>query len=104
MIDLSKQKIMNSQKLTLTHKQKQIIQEYCYLAALNTLSEEQSEQMSKILEIAIGDEVIDFLIGEADHFIGHKFNIIDETECKNYQANLLEYLLLDKLERDKITS
>lgn len=95
---------MNSQKIPLTRKQKQILQEYCYLATLKTLSEEESEQMSKILEIAIGDEVIDFLIGEADHFIGHKFNIIDETECKNHQANLREYLLLDEPERDKITS
>lgn len=104
MIDLSKIKLMNSQKLTLTHEQKQIIQEYCYLAALKTLSEEQSEQMSKILEIAISDEVIDFLIGEADHFIGHKFNIIDETECKNHQANLKERIVLEKPEADKITS
>ncbi|MGD1910949.1 MAG: hypothetical protein ACFB2X_08870 [Rivularia sp. (in: cyanobacteria)] len=103
MIDLLNLNVMNSQKIPLTREQKQIIQEYCYLATLKSLSEEQSEQMSEILEIAIADEVIDFLIAEADHFIGHKFNIIDDNECKNCQANLREYLLF-KQEPDKITS
>ncbi|MEA5595739.1 hypothetical protein [Rivularia sp. UHCC 0363] len=93
---------MSSQKIPLTRDQKQIIQEYCYLAGLKSLSEEQSEQMTEILVLAMEDKVIDFLITEADHFIGHKFNMIDEEECKNYQANLREYLLLDELEVDKI--
>ncbi|MEO0686338.1 MAG: hypothetical protein AAFY76_15195 [Cyanobacteria bacterium J06649_11] len=104
MIDLPKLKLMNSQKINLTREQRQTIQEYCYLAALKSLSEQQQERMEEILKIASEDEVINFLIAEADHFIGHKLDIIDETECKNYQAALREYLLLDASVPDKIPS
>lgn len=40
MIDKLNLNVMNSQKIPLTRKQKQILQEYCYLATLKTLSEE----------------------------------------------------------------
>lgn len=128
MIDLPKLKLMNSQTIPLTCSQKQIIQEYCYLAALKSLSEEHQERMEEILKIAESDEIINFIIAEIDHFIGHKldiidetecknfqaalqerfighkFHMIDETECKNFQAALQEYLLTDKLVFDKIIS
>ncbi|NJO65248.1 MAG: hypothetical protein HC836_46245 [Richelia sp. RM2_1_2] len=62
MIDLSESNFANNSKMPLTCEQKKIVQEYYFLATLKSLSEEQSQRMAVILEFAIEDNVIDFLL------------------------------------------
>lgn len=95
MTNLSLSNAIKNPELPLTHEQKKIIQEYCCLASLNTLSETEVQRIADILEIAQTDPRINFWITEADHFIGHKLNIINENEHKNLQARLREYLVID---------
>lgn len=83
-------------QLTLTDEQKSIIQEYCFLVALNSLSEQEARRLGEILEIAKTDPKIHFWTTEADHFMGHKLNLINETECRNFQAKLREYMVTDQ--------
>ncbi|MCC5640791.1 hypothetical protein LC593_34180 [Nostoc sp. CHAB 5844] len=82
-------------ELQLTQKQKNIIREYCCLASLSRLSEQEAQRIADILEIAKIDQVIDFFMTEADHYVGHKLNLINENENKNLQARLREYLVTD---------
>ncbi|QSJ16400.1 hypothetical protein JYQ62_32510 [Nostoc sp. UHCC 0702] len=82
-------------ELPLTHEQKNIIQEYCCLASLSSLSESEAQRIADILEIAQLDQIIDFFMTEADYYIGHNLNLIDENERKNIQAKLKEYLVID---------
>ncbi len=91
-------------ELSLTHEQMNIILEYLYLARLNSLSEKQTQRISDILEIAQQDSKIDFWLTEADQFIGHKLNLINEHEYKNLQAKLREYLVTDCKNLSQITS
>ncbi|MEA5507001.1 hypothetical protein VB735_28685 [Halotia wernerae UHCC 0503] len=95
MINVSFSNGIKNPELSLTDEQKKIIIEYCCLASLNTLSEEQVQQIAYILEIAQLDPIINFWITEADHFIAHNLNIIDEEEHKNLQAILREHLVTD---------
>ncbi|MEA5567501.1 hypothetical protein [Anabaena sp. UHCC 0399] len=82
-------------ELSLTHEQMILIIEYLYLARLNSLSEQQTQRISDILEIAQQDPKIDFWLTEADQFIGQQLNLINEYEYKNLQAKLREYLVTD---------
>jgi hypothetical protein len=98
MTEFHKEKLTNSIDLPLSLETRSIVQEYCYLATLNNLSEQQQERMVEILKVAEADSILDFWINEADHFIGHKLDLIDENSCKNQQARLREYLVTDYME------
>ncbi len=91
---LSKE-ISNQELPPLTHEQKNIIREYCSLTSLSSLSEEQAQRISDILEIAKFDQIIYFWMTEADYVISQNLNLINENEHKNFQARLREYLVTD---------
>lgn len=71
--------------------------EYCLLAIRPTLSEKEADRMTKILESAQSDKILDFLINEADHFLAHHLDLINESFIKNEQTKLevklREYLI-----------
>ncbi|MFB2838458.1 peptidoglycan-binding domain-containing protein [Floridanema evergladense] len=71
--------------------------EYCRLASRSTLSEPEADRMAEILELALSDSFLDFLINEADHFLAHHLDLIDKSFIKNEQAKLevklLEFLI-----------
>uniref|UniRef100_UPI001177B1C7 hypothetical protein n=1 Tax=Calothrix rhizosoleniae TaxID=888997 RepID=UPI001177B1C7 len=85
--------------IPLTPEQKEIVNEYCQIAVLKNLTEKQAQRMQEILTIAQSDPTIDFFITEADHFIGHWLNIIDENQFKDQQAILSEYLETDYIDK-----
>lgn len=91
-------------ELPLTHEQKKILRDYFCLASLNSLSEEEAQQIADILEIAKIDQIINFWMTEADYLIGYKLNLINENEYKNFQARLREYLVTDSGVLKQITS
>ncbi|WP_373530227.1 hypothetical protein [Nostoc sp.] len=95
MVNFSFSKEIKNPELPLTHEQKNIIREYCSLASLSSLSEAEAQRIADILEIAQIDQILDFWMTEADHYIGHKFNLVNETEDKNLQARLREHLVTD---------
>ncbi len=94
--------LINSMVIPLTPEQKEIINEYYQIAALKNFTEEQAQRMQEILIIAQSDAIIDFFITEADHFIGHWLNIIDENQLKDQQAILSEYLETDYMDKYRI--
>jgi hypothetical protein len=98
MIEFHKKKPINSIDLPLSPEIRSIVREYCHLATLNNLSEQEQERMVEILKVAEVDSILDFWINEADHFIGHKLDLICENSCKNQQARLREYLVTDYME------
>lgn len=67
---------------------------YCRLASRATLSEEEADRIAEILQLAQSDSLLDFLINEADHFLAHHLDLIDESFIKNDQAKLREFLII----------
>lgn len=79
----------------LSPERMEIVREYCKLRLLPDLSEEQANRIAEILELADTDRIVDFLITEADHSLGHYLGLLDEASrhsYKNQQALLREYL------------
>ncbi len=75
----------------------EIVREYARLSALSTLSDVEAERLAEILELALDDDVLDFLINEAEIFLAHEQNLLDEDSIhyyKDQQAKLSEYLPL----------
>lgn len=95
MVNFSFSNRIQETELQLTQEQNNLILEYCCLASLSHLSEEEAQRIADILEIAKSDQILDFWMTEADHYIGHKFNLVNETEDKNLQARLREHLVTD---------
>jgi succinate dehydrogenase flavin-adding protein (antitoxin of CptAB toxin-antitoxin module) len=72
-----------------------IILDYYCLARLKTLSESQANRLAAILEKACDDHLLNFLLNEFDHLLGHELGYLEESDrqvYKNQQALLREYL------------
>lgn len=72
-----------------------IVREYCKLASRRRLSEPETERLTQILKLAESDSHLDFWLNEADHFLAHELNLINDESiytCENQQARLREYL------------
>jgi hypothetical protein len=72
-----------------------IILDYYCLAKLETLSEPQADRLAAILEQACDDHILNFLLNEFDHLLGHDLGYLEESDrqaYKNQQALLREYL------------
>lgn len=73
-----------------------VLLEYCFLAALPTLSEEQADYLDLILAQAETDEILNFLLIEFDRISLEKLNLFDEHHISKYddqQAYLREHLV-----------
>lgn len=73
-----------------------IVLEYCYLASLATLSEEQADYLDRILAEAETDEFLNFLLIEFDCIIAQKLNLLAAEHIHQYanqQAFLREHLV-----------
>jgi hypothetical protein len=73
----------------------EIVREYTRLSALSTLSDVEAERLAEILGLALDDDVFEFLINEAEIFLAHDQNLLDEDSIhyyKDQQAKLSEYL------------
>lgn len=103
MVNFSFSNRLKGPDFQLTQEQKNIIREYCCLASLSSLSEQEAQRIAEILEIAKVDQIIDFLMTEADHYVGHKLNLVNEKEDKNLQARLREHLVTDSGNLKQIT-
>lgn len=75
-----------------------LVQEYCELAILPELSDEQSDRMAAILELAIYDDALDCCIEDIDRFIASEIGLLDEgspicrEELKNKLMNFVNRL------------
>jgi hypothetical protein len=71
---------------------KDIVREYAKYAVLPSLSEIQVERMNQILELAQKDSILDFWIGEVDHFLDHELGLWDPEYDRDQQSKLGEFL------------
>jgi hypothetical protein len=84
------------QKYRIIDKQRiKIAKEYANLATRSELSEGEADCMGKILELAVSDKVLSFLISEIDNSIGEELHLLDDENIdnlKNKQARLMEFI------------
>jgi hypothetical protein len=65
-----------------------VIQEYYRLVCQPTLSEKEADRLREILEQAQQDLMLDFLIDEFDHILGHELGLIHEKFIQEQQDRL----------------
>jgi hypothetical protein len=65
-----------------------VIQEYYRLVCQPTLSEREADRLQEILEQAQQDLMLDFLIDEFDHILGHELGLIHEKFIQEQQDRL----------------
>ncbi|NEQ97254.1 MAG: peptidoglycan-binding protein [Cyanothece sp. SIO2G6] len=85
----------NEDLLSATRKHTELVKDYVRLASQPTLSDDDIEEMDRILEIAESDSTLSFLIGEADYLVGQRmglFNPDDPDAFADEQAWLREHL------------
>jgi hypothetical protein len=71
---------------------KDIVREYAKYALRPSLSDPDAERMSQILDLAQKDNILDFWIGEVDHFLDHELGFWDPEYDRDQQAKLGEFL------------
>lgn len=85
--------LISISKLFLEHGK--ILQEYCQLASLKELSEQDVKRLEEILILAKLNPELTFLLNEADHFMAHDLGLLNDSNRKTYkdqQSKLREYL------------
>lgn len=65
-----------------------VLQEYYKLGCQKTLSKTDEDRLQEILEEAQKDPLLDFLIDEVDHVLGHELGLIDEKFIQQQQQKL----------------
>lgn len=65
-----------------------LLQEYYKLECQQTLSEEDADRIEEILDEAQQDPLLDFLIDEVDHVLGHELRLINEKFIQEQQDRL----------------
>ncbi|MGQ4647026.1 peptidoglycan-binding domain-containing protein [Lyngbya aestuarii] len=80
-------------------KYKEVIQEYCTLASLSTLTESEADRIEEILLKAQSEPWLDFLIDEADHILAHKLGLMDKQAIKSQQNKLSQLIDRNCLEQ-----
>ncbi|MBD2078446.1 peptidoglycan-binding domain-containing protein [Leptolyngbya sp. FACHB-17] len=71
-----------------SQKRLAVLQEYYKLECQRTLSDPEIDRVQEILEQAQKDPLLDFLIDEIDHILGHEFGLIDEQFIQQQQQKL----------------
>ncbi|MGB7441946.1 MAG: peptidoglycan-binding domain-containing protein [Coleofasciculaceae cyanobacterium] len=71
---------------------KDLLKEYCTLASQPTLQESGANRLEEILQQAQSEPVLDFLIDEADHILGHELGLIKEEFIQHQQQELKKCL------------
>jgi|GEM_PF-1316071 len=74
-----------------------LVEKYCKLVSKPQFSEQDSDQLQKLLDIAIENSRLDFWIHEADHFMDHELGLTNGTtifpvETENLRLELLKRL------------
>lgn len=72
-----------------------LIKEYVTLARLPELNDFQAKRFGEILEIATVDNVVDFLVCEVEHILGHELELLNMDAIEDTQALLRERLGTD---------
>ncbi|MBW4440687.1 MAG: peptidoglycan-binding protein [Plectolyngbya sp. WJT66-NPBG17] len=65
-----------------------VLNEYYRLECQPTLTETEADRVQAILEDAQKDPMLDFLIDEVDHILGHELGLIDEKFIQQQQEKL----------------
>jgi len=68
---------------------------YAQLAALPNRSEEENDNIEKILDAANDNQLLSFWTIEIDHILAHSLGLLDEDDRESYQdqqALLMEYV------------
>ncbi|MBD1848279.1 hypothetical protein H6F89_34015 [Cyanobacteria bacterium FACHB-63] len=65
-----------------------VLKEYYKLGCLSTLTEAEEDRLQEILEEAQKDSMLDALIDEVDHILGHELGLIDEKFVQQQQGKL----------------
>jgi hypothetical protein len=71
-----------------------ITREYLQLRATSPLSDAQADRLEEVLEQATNDPLLNLLIGEMEHILGHQYNILTFewlSELENLQSRLQEH-------------
>ena len=82
-------------------KYKELLGDYCTLAAKCALTDAEADSMNLILLQAETDAFLSFLIDEADHFLAHELGLIDKTFIHQQQQKFAEHL---KTKQDALTA
>ena len=69
-------------------KRKDLINEYCYLTSVSTLTESQADRIEQILSQAQSDRLLEFFLDEADHIVAHQLNLIRPKVIEKQQDKL----------------
>ena len=69
-----------------------ILSEYFTLSILEKLTEQQADRIVEILQKAETDNLLSFLIDEADHVIGHMLGLIDVKKTHTEQDKLRQMI------------
>lgn len=69
-------------------KYQAVLEEYYKLECRRTLTKTEEIRVQKILKEAQSDPVLDFLIDEVDHILGHELGLIDEKFIQQQQKKL----------------
>jgi hypothetical protein len=65
-----------------------LILNYCTLAMQPTLSEADETKMSEILAQSLADPILSFWLDEADYWVGHHLNLLQDDALKQQQGKL----------------
>ncbi len=69
-----------------------LILNYCTLALQPELSEADEAAMGEILAQAVEDPLLSFWLDEADHWLGHQLQLLQEDTLKHQQGKLRRQL------------
>ena len=86
------QKMTKKTKELLTPSIEAVVFDYLKLAHRPELSEQEQERLGEILELTLSDNVLSFLLAEADVITSREFNSFDEMLMENCQNQLRQCL------------
>ena len=71
-----------------SQKYRAVLEEYYRLECRRTRRETEIDRVQEILQEAQDDPVLDFLLDEVDHILGHELGLIDEKFIQQQQQKL----------------
>jgi hypothetical protein len=67
---------------------REVLIEYCHLACLSDLSDQDAQRMEAILTQATQDPLLSFWLDEADYWLADQLNLLDEEWTQQQQVKL----------------
>lgn len=84
--------------LMLDEKTLELVREYCNIVSKYHLSEQDSDRLQKLVDMAIENSKLDFWIHEVDHFMDHELGFTTGTTIFPVETENLRLELLNRLD------